>query len=92
MKAEEPYVGKPLVRFREGRGGNQAELSPSTRPRHSKPYTRRGQAHLPDPYLAMFSANCQAQILADYCCRKPTVDSGLHYAPNLRAMNLVGGP
>jgi hypothetical protein len=22
MKAEEPYVGKPLVRFREGRGGN----------------------------------------------------------------------
>ena len=26
MMAEEPYVGKPLVRFREGRGGNWAKV------------------------------------------------------------------
>ena len=54
MKAEEPYVGKPLVRFREGRGGNwgtPAGSTPSTRPRSfciELKFKQRGQAHLPD--------------------------------------------
>ena len=56
MKAEEPYVGKPLVRFREGRGGNwgtPAGSTPSTRPRSPETdkimyAAQRGQAHLPN--------------------------------------------
>ena len=52
MMAEEPYVGKPLVRFREGRGGNwQSSGAPRLLDPAALSLTleeERGQAHLPD--------------------------------------------
>jgi hypothetical protein len=54
MKAEEPYVGKPLVRFLEGRGGNwlHREHPVYSTPRSimftSDEVAERRQATLPD--------------------------------------------